>query len=776
MEPSSHGDWLPRVLVELCASLVVDCLRTIIDSFTVGAVIAKLTRPAMSNSTIMFTRNAVICLMDGVLSLMFRVGDLRKRKLIGTSISAILIHTKRTKEGDRFENFQTPLELQCDDMGSEIFFLWPMTVIHKIDENSPFYNLSASQMLNEHFEIVVSLEGSVESTGQGTNAKTSYLSCEILWGQKFVDLLSFNEKRQSYEANFKLFDKMEWVETPFCSAAEFEAQASEANKTQATECKSFTSSASMTKLSEDSLEHNGESEEILPKDSQTDMEQELKISHRPSRYEELVRDWEYCRHQIPIYQDIIQEEDEDEDSDERGDTPPFPVTWVKYASDLQHTQRQCKIVRAKQFKMKSAHRTFYLTRTILKTQNAKSEKLSRQITEDGGSECEIYSELDRQKELPLLLTNNPNSCSKITSTSSYPRLGGLTKIPTDISIGCPGTTKIDSFRRSFRPNAVRKMRRRAVFKNGDCNILQSRISRRRLRYLQDIFTTLVDSQWRWTLTIFAVGFIGSWLIFALIWWLIAYTHGDLEEDHLPLYQADNNWTPCVFNIHGFTSCFLFSIETQHTIGYGVRTTTEECPEAIFIMCMQSISGMIIQSFMVGIVFAKMTRPKLRTQTLQFSRNAVVCQRDGYLCLMFRILNNFQTELSLNADACDGNLFFIWPMTVVHRIDENSPLYNLSAGDMLQERFEIVVILEGTVESTGQTTQARSSYIASEVLWGHRFEPVVSYNKDRQGYEVNYSKFDSTVPIDTPLCSGAELAEFYRFQRSPGIPCSTSFKN
>jgi len=75
---------------------------------------------------------------------------------------------------------------------------------------------------------------------------------------------------------------------------------------------------------------------------------------------------------------------------------------------------------------------------------------------------------------------------------------------------------------------------------------------------------------------------------------------------------------------------------------------------------------------------------------------------------------------------------------------------------------------GTIESTGQTTQARSSYLATEVLWGHRFEPVVSYNKDRQGYEVNYSKFDNTLAVDTPLCSGAELAEFYRIQDMPGM--------
>jgi len=338
-------------------------------------------------------------------------------------------------------------------------------------------------------------------------------------------------------------------------------------------------------------------------------------------------------------------------------------------------------------------------------------------------------------------------------------------------------------RSRFRPGATRKIRRRAVTKSGDCNILQSKISKHRLRFLQDIFTTLVDSQWRWTLLVFALSFVLSWLGFAVIWYLIAKSHGDLED---PMPED-----VCVLNIFDFTSCLLFSIETQTTIGYGGRATTEHCPEAIFLVCLQSIYGVMMQAFMVGIVFAKMTRPKHRTQTLLFSHNAVVGQRDGFLCLMFRVgdmrkshiigasiraqlirprttkegevLSTYQTELDVKADGCDGDLFFIWPMTIVHKIDEDSPLYHLSAADMLQDRFEIVVILEGTIESTGQSTQARSSYVAAEVLWGYRFEPVVGYNKERQGYEVKYSKFDNIIQVDTPLCSGAELAEYYRLQ-------------
>lgn len=74
---------------------------------------------------------------------------------------------------------------------------------------------------------------------------------------------------------------------------------------------------------------------------------------------------------------------------------------------------------------------------------------------------------------------------------------------------------------------------------------------------------------------------------------------------------------------------------------------------------------------------------------------------------------------------------------------------------------------GTIESTGQTTQARSSYLPSEVLWGHRFQPMVVYNKERQGYEVDYSRFNNTDLVDTPLCSARQLEQFYQLQQELG---------
>jgi len=158
--------------------------------------------------------------------------------------------------------------------------------------------------------------------------------------------------------------------------------------------------------------------------------------------------------------------------------------------------------------------------------------------------------------------------------------------------------------------------------------------------------------------------------------------------------------------------------------YGSRQTSEECPEAIFVMCMQSVTGVMVSAFMVGIVFAKLSRPKHRAQTLLFSRNAVVCLRDGQLCLMFRVgdmrksyivaatvraqlirtrttkegevLHQHQREMQISTDGGNNNLFFIWPLTIIHTIDSESPLYNISASDIIdrETRFEIILILEG----------------------------------------------------------------------------------
>lgn len=316
------------------------------------------------------------------------------------------------------------------------------------------------------------------------------------------------------------------------------------------------------------------------------------------------------------------------------------------------------------------------------------------------------------------------------------------------------------------------------------------------RYLADIFTTCVDIRWRYLLLLFCTSFIISWLFFGLIFYGVSLAHGDFESNHTALgmmigpnmghtVMGQPQRMPCILHVQGFVGALLFSMETQTTIGYGWRCVTEECPVAVITVVIQSIVGCIIDSFMIGIIMAKMARPKKRNQTLIFSKNAVISLRDGKLCLMWRVGNlrkshiveahvraqlirsyvtaegEFipleQMDLNVGYDEGTDRVFLVSPLVIVHEIDKDSPLYTLSKADLETDEFEIVVILEGMVEATAMTTQFRSSYLTREIFWGHRFEPVIY--KDRDRYKVDYARFHNTYEVpSTPHLSAKELDE------------------
>nr|XP_002667440.3 ATP-sensitive inward rectifier potassium channel 12-like [Danio rerio] len=331
-----------------------------------------------------------------------------------------------------------------------------------------------------------------------------------------------------------------------------------------------------------------------------------------------------------------------------------------------------------------------------------------------------------------------------------------------------------------------QLRSRFVKKNGQCNVVFANMEDKPRRYLADLFTTCVDIRWRYLMLVFCSTFLLSWLLFGVIFYSVSLLHGDFQKEHGKL------WKPCLLHVEGFVGAFLFSIETQTTIGYGWRCVTEECPVAIVTVVVQSIVGCIIDSFMIGTIMAKMARPKKRNQTLMFSQNAVIALRDGKLCLMWRVGNlrrshiveahvraqlirpyvtaegEFipleQTDLNVGYDDGTDRLFLVSPLVIVHEIDEDSPLWGMSRAELESDDFEIVVILEGMVEATAMTTQARSSYLSREILWGHRFEPVIFEDHDR--YQVDYAHFHKTYEVpSTPGCSAKELHELTRRRSS-----------
>jgi len=180
---------------------------------------------------------------------------------------------------------------------------------------------------------------------------------------------------------------------------------------------------------------------------------------------------------------------------------------------------------------------------------------------------------------------------------------------------------------------AKKKRQRFVEKNGRCNVQHGNLGGETSRYISDLFTTLVDLKWRWNLLIFILTYTVAWLVMASMWWVIAFIRGDLSHG-----GHDPSYTPCVANVYNFPSAFLFFIETEATIGYGYRYITEKCPEGIILFLFQSLLGSIVDAFLIGCMFIKMSQPNKRAETLMFSQDAVISQRDGKLCLMFRVGN------------------------------------------------------------------------------------------------------------------------------------------
>ncbi|CAL1572862.1 unnamed protein product [Knipowitschia caucasica] len=313
---------------------------------------------------------------------------------------------------------------------------------------------------------------------------------------------------------------------------------------------------------------------------------------------------------------------------------------------------------------------------------------------------------------------------------------------------------------------------RLVSKDGRCNIEFDHGAR--LAFLGDMWTTVVEIRWRFVLLLFVTSFTGSWFVFSLLWYWIAKTNGDLAGQN-----RTSEHVTCIDNVNGLTTAFLYSLETQTTIGYGGRALTGHCAGTVALIMVQSLLGVFINCFMCGVILAKISLPKKRAKTVTFSNTAAICLKNGRLCLLIRVANLRKTlligshiygklvrtsapadgeatlldqvDVGFTVDAGKDNLFFICPLTLCHVIDRSSPFFELSCESLPQQDFELVVFLDGTAESTSSSCQVRTSYVPQEIQWGHTFLPIVSKTKTGK-YSVDFSNFSRSIPVTTPHCA------------------------
>lgn len=304
-----------------------------------------------------------------------------------------------------------------------------------------------------------------------------------------------------------------------------------------------------------------------------------------------------------------------------------------------------------------------------------------------------------------------------------------------------------------------KLRRLVKRSDGRSRLKPIGIALRGVGFVTDGFTTLLNAEWYWVIPIFCALYILSWLVFAGIWTAVAYTNGQYNGT-------------CVVGVVDFSTAFLFSIETQTTIGFGNKYVTGSCTGGIFVIVLQSLLGLFLDSLLLGMIFVKLTRPRNRRKTMVFSKIAVIYEKDGQKVLEFRVgdlrrsqivechvrlqlywykeVNSqrefHQYDLDVGYDTGRDRVFLLAPVSVYHYITETSPLYGITEEELSTQDIELVVILEGIVEVTSLTVQALWSYTKDEIQFNRKFLPVVS-RRERGKWVADFDKLDSTVCVE-----------------------------
>jgi len=178
-----YGLMTPHSLYANVLSTAEMFLNLIFVALSTGLVFTRVSRPT---ARVMFSDNAVVNTFQGVPTLMFRAANQRGNQILEAEVSVSLARQLLTAEGHVMRQFQ---ELTVTRSRSPLFALsWQ--VMHPIDASSPLFGETQASLVAAGVEIVIALSGLDETFGQRIHTRHSYLPQEILWGKRFVDVLS----------------------------------------------------------------------------------------------------------------------------------------------------------------------------------------------------------------------------------------------------------------------------------------------------------------------------------------------------------------------------------------------------------------------------------------------------------------------------------------------------------------------------------------------------------------------------------------------------------
>lgn len=283
---------------------------------------------------------------------------------------------------------------------------------------------------------------------------------------------------------------------------------------------------------------------------------------------------------------------------------------------------------------------------------------------------------------------------------------------------------------------------RVINKDGSSNIIKtgntyfSRIS---------LFHTLINMN-IWNFILLALsGFIITNGFFACIYFLIGVEQIGVSTKLSVMDQL--------------LDCFFFSAQTVTTVGYGVMHPQTIATNAL--ATFESLFGWMAFAVLTGLIYGRFAKPKAY---LLFSKNALICPYKNGNALMFRMApykNNTLTEaevllnitfrihendkivnkfLSLKVEMSKiSTLSLNW--TIVHAIDESSPLYGMCKEDYEINQTELMVFVKAFDEHFSNTVQQRTSYTWEDMVHGARFVQMFRRSDDKKTTILELDKID-----------------------------------
>ena len=196
------------------------------------------------------------------------------------------------------------------------------------------------------------------------------------------------------------------------------------------------------------------------------------------------------------------------------------------------------------------------------------------------------------------------------------------------------------------------------------------------------------------------------------------------------------------SVSAYLRAYFFSVETFGTVGYGNIAPVGVLANVV--VTAESFVGLVSAALATGLIFARFSRP---VAAIVYSRHAVIAPYREIRGFMFRCANERSNQLTdVEARVLYSRLttrrngdrvrdftvlplefskvtFFALSWTVVHPIDERSPLSGLTHKDLIASEAEFLVLLSGNDETFAQTVHSRTSYRADEIVWGAKFRPM-----------------------------------------------------